>query len=90
VALYRVAQEALNNAAKHSDASHVEITLRCASNLVELTVRDDGRGFDVESVPPEHLGLGIMRERAEAIGAALRIESEIGRGTEVTAILSKE
>jgi PAS domain S-box-containing protein len=90
VALYRVAQEALNNAAKHSDASHVEITLRCASNLVELTVRDDGRGFDVESVPPEHLGLGIMRERAEAIGAAFRIESEIGRGTEVTAILNRK
>jgi signal transduction histidine kinase len=87
VALYRIVQEALNNAAKHSEAEHVGIRLRCSSNVVELTVRDDGRGFDVESVPPDHLGLGIMRERAEAVGVTLRIESEPGQGTEVIATL---
>ena len=90
VALYRIAQEALNNAAKHSDADQVAVTLRCGSNVVELIVRDDGRGFDVQSVPPEHLGVGIMRERAEAIGAQLRVESQIGQGTEIVAVLNVE
>jgi signal transduction histidine kinase len=90
VALYRVAQEALNNAAKHSEASRVQITLRCTSNLVELRVSDDGRGFDIESVPPDHLGLGIMQERAEAIGAKLSIQSQIGRGTEITTIVERK
>jgi PAS domain S-box-containing protein len=90
VALYRIAQEALNNTAKHSDAEQVAVTLRCTSDVVELSVRDNGRGFDVESVPPDHLGIGIMRERAEAVGAELRIESTIGQGTEITAVLSIE
>jgi signal transduction histidine kinase len=89
VALYRIAQEALNNAAKHSEANQIEITLRCASNMVELIVGDDGRGFDVMSIPPDHLGLGIMQERAEAIGATLKIDSVIGRGTEIIAILNR-
>ena len=53
---------------------------------MELRVSDDGRGFDPEGIPPESLGLGIMRERAEAIGAALDVDSEIGRGTQVVVV----
>jgi signal transduction histidine kinase len=53
---------------------------------VELSIRDDGRGFDPGSVSAEHLGLGIMRERAEAIGARLAIETRIGHGTTVVAV----
>jgi signal transduction histidine kinase len=87
VALYRIAQEALNNAAKHSEAKQVNVILRCRSNVVELEVRDDGRGFDARSIPPDHLGLGIMRERAEAVGATLAIKSDSGCGTAVTAAL---
>ena len=89
VALYRIAQEALNNVAKHAGASQATVSLRCsppskgAGVRVELCISDDGRGFDLESVPPESLGLDIMRERAEAVGAALTVKSEIGRGTEV-------
>jgi len=98
VALYRIAQEALNNVAKHAGASQATVSLRCSPPLsppqaggrkggaVELHVSDDGRGFDPESIPPESLGLGIMRERAEAIGATLTIESEIGRGTKVMVV----
>jgi len=56
---------------------------------VELRISDDGRGFNLESIPPESLGLGIMRERAEAIGATLAIGSEVGRGTEVTVVWRK-
>jgi len=95
VALYRIAQEALNNVTKHARASRVSVRLHCAPPLsppqaggmkggeVELCISDDGRGFDPEDVPPKSLGLGIMRERAEAVGAALTVNSEIGRGTEV-------
>ena len=83
VAFYRIAQEALNNVAKHAAARHVEISLHCLSERVELSVSDDGRGFAVGEVTPDHLGLGIMRERAEAVGASLTIASEPGRGTRV-------
>jgi signal transduction histidine kinase len=83
VALYRIAQEALNNVAKHSGASQVTVSLCCQPEGVELLVSDDGRGFNVQDISPEHLGLGIMRERADAIGAMLKIESQIGQGTQV-------
>jgi signal transduction histidine kinase len=83
VALYRIAQESLNNVAKHSSASEATVRLRCA-DVVELHVVDDGIGFDPDSAPADSLGLGIMRERAEAIGAELRVESEPGHGTEVS------
>jgi PAS domain S-box-containing protein len=91
VALYRIAHEALNNVAKHAGASQATVNLRCRPEHVELHVSDDGRGFDPEGIPLESLGLGIMRERteaigAEAIGATLTVESEIGRGTEVMVI----
>jgi nitrate/nitrite-specific signal transduction histidine kinase len=86
VALYRIAQEVLNNVAKHSGASQATISLRCEHDAVELMVSDDGRGFDPRNVPPEHLGLGIMRERAEVIGATLEIASQIGQGTQVRVI----
>jgi signal transduction histidine kinase len=89
VALYRIAQEAMNNVVKHARAGQAEMSLRSARDpatggrAIELEIRDDGRGFDIQDVPPDHLGLGIMRERAEAIGAQLEIESEPGQGTRV-------
>ena len=86
VALYRIAQEAVNNIAKHSRAGNASISLRCQPEVVELVVNDDGAGFDPDNVLFQSLGLGIMRERAEAIGAELRIEREVGRGTQVTAV----
>jgi signal transduction histidine kinase len=86
VALYRIAQEALNNVAKHSGAGQVTVRLCCGPERVALHVADDGRGFDVDAIPPDHLGVGIMRERAEAIGAELVIDSEPGRGTKVSVV----
>jgi signal transduction histidine kinase len=85
VALYRIAQEALNNVAKHAEAGQVDVHFQCEANQAELSIRDDGRGFDVDRVPPGHLGLGIMQERAAAVGAELEIESEVGGGTQVRA-----
>ncbi len=82
VALYRIAQEALNNVARHSGATQVEVSLKC-HDWVELCIQDNGCGFDPAGVSPEHLGLGIMRERAEAIGAQLAVQSHIGQGAMV-------
>lgn len=85
VALYRIAQEALNNVAKHAQATHAQVFLRRAPDFVELAVADDGVGFHFDTIKPEHLGLGIMRERAEDIGASLTVHSKIDQGTQVTA-----
>jgi signal transduction histidine kinase len=82
--LYRLAQEAMNNVARHAGATDIEVRLRCQPDRVTLSVSDDGRGFDPAQTPSgQHLGLEIMRERAEEIGAALEISSQPGRGTQV-------
>ncbi len=95
VALYRIAQEALNNVVKHARANHVSVTMRRmldeaegngATQCVELSVMDDGLGFEPECVPSDRLGLCIIRERAQAIGAALNIDSKLGSGTRVTVV----
>jgi PAS domain S-box-containing protein len=82
VALYRIAQESLNNVAKHAGATQTTVQMRCGDE-VTLEVVDDGLGFDVDSVPPDSLGLGIMRERAKEIEAELSVDSEVGEGTHV-------
>jgi signal transduction histidine kinase len=83
VALYRIAQEALNNVAKHAGASEAVVRLHCRPGEIKMCVCDDGLGFDASGLPPDSLGLGIMRERALAIGAELTIDSRVGEGTEV-------
>ena len=85
VALYRLTQEALNNVVKHANASQAVVTLHLGDQ-VRLSIADNGIGFDQTIVTGDHLGLKIMRERAEAIGASLRIESEAGEGTQITII----
>jgi PAS domain S-box-containing protein len=84
MAFYRIAQEALNNIVKHSQASQVKISLSCLSGQLELRIMDNGIGFDATSIPGKSLGVKIMQERAEAIGAVLEIKSQAGIGTEVT------
>jgi signal transduction histidine kinase len=97
IALFRIAQEALNNVVKHAGASQVTLHLRsscgetderdqtaCLTTL--LIIRDDGCGFEPAFISAEHLGLGIMQERASAIGASLSIESHPGEGTQVTVL----
>ena len=86
IALYRIAQEALNNIAKHSGASQANVRLICGSNEVVLEVTDNGKGFDLENARLGSLGLGIMRERAGKIGASVDIDSRPGNGTRVAVI----
>jgi signal transduction histidine kinase len=81
VGLYRIAQEALNNIVKHADARHAEVRLVRRPDGVELSVSDDGRGFDPGSIPAGHLGIGIMRERVQVLGGLLSIDTEPGGGT---------
>jgi two-component system sensor histidine kinase UhpB len=80
--VYRVAQEALTNAARHSEAKRIGVSLRCSGGGVELEVADDGRGFAFEQ-SERGLGIGGMRERALLVGAELTIESRPGHGTTV-------
>ncbi len=84
IVFYRVAQEALNNIAKHSGARQVSLLLECRPGCLHLCIQDDGLGFDAGSIPPGHMGVAIMRERASAIGAGLAIDSRPGQGTTVT------
>jgi two-component system nitrate/nitrite sensor histidine kinase NarX len=84
VAIYRVCQEALNNVAKHASASRVEIDLKHEDTAIELSIRDDGQGFDPERTASGHYGLSMMHERAEGVGARLSITSLPGHGTELT------
>jgi len=83
VAIYRVCQEALNNIAKHADASLVEIYLKHEDATIELSIRDDGQGFDPERTISGHYGLSMMQERAEGVGARLSIMSQPDQGTEL-------
>lgn len=87
-ALYRVAQEALNNLIKHAQASRVVLRLRCAPALLTLEVQDDGVGFDPQADYPGHLGLHTMRERVERLGGVLDIKSAPGAGTTVRAMFT--
>jgi PAS domain S-box-containing protein len=86
IALYRIAQEALNNVARHAGAGQAIVSLRCQPQAVELCISDDGRGFDPAHVAHDHLGVGIMRERAEAIDALLRVDSRPGCGTQIVVV----
>ena len=83
VALYRTCREALNNIVRHAAATQVSIALREDGGMVELSICDDGRGFDPEHIPPDHFGLAMMRERATAVGASLTIISRPGEGTAI-------
>ena len=80
--VYRIAQEAITNTRKHAEASSVEVTLSSRDGGVAVTVRDDGKG--IQSPPgTRNFGLAGMRERAEAAGGRLRIDSAPGEGTSV-------
>ncbi|HSS20470.1 MAG TPA: two-component regulator propeller domain-containing protein [Pyrinomonadaceae bacterium] len=86
--LLRIGQEAINNAVKHADAHQISVNLIFAARRVQLSVRDDGRGFDNRLAPngkAGHFGLIGMRERAEQLGGTLSVQSSADGGTAVVA-----
>jgi PAS domain S-box-containing protein len=87
-ALYRVAQEAIHNTARHARANRVHLHLHQEDDAVQLEIRDDGVGFDSQREYPGHLGLVSMRERIERLGGCFRLESSPGAGTTVNVVIS--
>jgi len=85
-ALYRVVQESLNNVALHASASHVEIVFSSHLGRVDLSIRDDGLGFNPANVGPGHLGLSIMQDRVQNIGGTMEAVSRKGEGTLIKVI----
>jgi len=85
VALFRIAQEALNNAAKHSSAKRITLGLEEEGGELVLSITDDGKGFDPAAAPRGRWGMTTMRERAEAAGGRLSVDSSLGTGTTVRA-----
>ena len=94
IGLFRIAQEALMNCAKHSHAKNVEINLTSDFEIITLSIKDDGVGFDSSDANSGEkvLGLGLlsMKERAQAIGGSCRIESTHGSGTQVTVVVAPQ
>ncbi|MGZ4398797.1 MAG: sensor histidine kinase [Gaiellaceae bacterium] len=88
IALQAVTREALSNVSRHAQATFVTVTLRSAGEGIELSIQDDGRGFDVPaSTAGTRLGLSGMRTRIALLGGELRVESAPGGPTTVTATL---
>jgi signal transduction histidine kinase len=86
--LWRIGQEALVNVERHADAKEVVVRWDVHDGVARLEVADDGSGFEIAGVVGDHYGLVGMRERADAIGAHLAIESGPGRGTKVAVELT--
>ncbi|HUG94251.1 MAG TPA: CheR family methyltransferase, partial [Planctomycetaceae bacterium] len=82
--LYRIAQEAQQNALRHGHAPRIEIVLSRRDQAGTITIRDNGTGFDPAALPPGGIGTQIMRYRASLVGAKLEIRSRTGEGTQVT------
>lgn len=87
--LFRIAQEALQNAAKHSRAHHIDVTLNLNNTDLILTIRDDGNGFDLRSNSGSGLGLHTMAYRASILGGQLHIQSSENAGTVVRCIIPR-
>ena len=95
LALYRIAQEALNNVVRHSDAEHARVQVEITQDSVTLTINDDGLGFTPPSRPEElasagHFGLMGIQERTQLVGARLQIESALGQGTKIVVTLQEK
>ena len=87
VALYRSAQEALHNIAKHSRARNFAVRLHTAGGKIHLEIEDDGTGLSTKAPDDGGFGLTGMRERAVALGGSMNIESKRGRGTQIRIVL---
>jgi signal transduction histidine kinase len=81
--LYHIAQEALNNALKHAQATVVDIRLMVGARSVKLEIRDDGIGFEPDQIESEGMGLASMAERAKRMGGSLEVLSQLGMGTTI-------
>ncbi len=87
--LYRIAQEAVNNAVRHGEADHLKLSLATGEEQMRLQVRDDGSGFETTALDDAGMGIRIMNYRARIIGGTLDLSSTLGTGTTVTCTLPR-
>lgn len=80
--LYRILQESINNATKHSEATLCELIVKFSNSCVDIIFIDNGKGFDIENVT-KGMGLTSMKEKSEVINAKVKIESVVGKGTKI-------
>lgn len=83
VMVFRAIQELLGNAARHSQATLLKINVDLTDDLIRVSVDDNGKGFDIDSVQGQSLGLKLIRERTEMLGGTFEIDSAMGKGTRV-------
>jgi two-component system sensor histidine kinase DegS len=83
VMVFRAIQELLGNAARHSQATLIKINVDLTDDLIRVSVDDNGKGFDTDSVQGKNLGLKLIRERAEMLGGTFEIDSAMGKGTRI-------
>lgn len=78
-------QKSVNNIIKHSDAAEAEIKIKKIADKVIISIKDDGRGFDLNDIKPSGSGLGLvgLKERTNMIGGTISINSSVGNGTEI-------
>ena len=81
--LFRIYQESMTNVARHSNATHVDVSLGIVNDEIILSIADNGKGFDPSSTTKKTLGLLGMRERATMLGGHMDILSEPGKGTKI-------
>jgi signal transduction histidine kinase len=79
--VYRIVQEAIQNAVRHGQPSQIDVSLETDAGRTMITIQDDGRGFAHKAITPSGTGHRIMQYRAELIGAELGIHSKVGEGT---------
>lgn len=86
ISIYRIVQESVNNTIKHSNASTVKVKIKRIENRIIVEIKDNGKGFDPQSLPTEKRSFGLtgLRERAQLLGGELVIDSQIGVGTKVS------
>jgi PAS domain S-box-containing protein len=88
LALYRIVQEAIHNAVTHGEATRIDIELVIEPTQLTLQIKDNGCGFVPEGIQSEGMGLRVMQYRARSVGAILRLNSLLGRGTEISLLLN--
>ncbi|MDB5946891.1 MAG: putative histidine kinase, classic [Ramlibacter sp.] len=87
--VYRLVQESLTNVGKYAQAAQVDISVRNDAGQVEVNIKDNGNGFNVDDVRTSSHGLAGMKHRVEAAGGRLTVESEVGQGTRIKAVLPR-
>ena len=91
IVMFRITQEAMNNIGQYAGAERVQLGLRKNDRFIELTIRDNGKGFNLENLFSREslkkgMGLSSMKERVELSGGSLAIDSQVGKGTVIKAV----